>query len=99
MATTTKQSDTGISTTERAILITSAAIMGSIILYIWIRTEMLLWGYTMIHVLLTVAVLSVLAFGSRHKLLTRIVTVLGVIGAVSAVAILSLLFYHLGNQG
>jgi hypothetical protein len=85
------------SRTEQGLLAISAVIMGSIILFVWIRTEMLLWGYTIVHVLLTVAVLSVLAFGSRHKLLTRIVTVLAVVGAVSAIVILTLL-YRLSGQ-
>jgi uncharacterized membrane protein HdeD (DUF308 family) len=70
---------------ERSTLIASAAIMGTFVLFVCIASSMSLAYYTIAHGILTLAVVTVLIFGTRHKTLTRAVMILGVIGALSAV--------------
>ncbi|HJP81018.1 MAG TPA: hypothetical protein VJ841_01320 [Candidatus Saccharimonadales bacterium] len=76
---------------ERVILITSGAIMLSIIVYELQKSEGLFWPFTLPHQILTAIVFITAPFGARYKILTHIITVLGVLGAMSAVTILTLL--------
>lgn len=58
--------------------------MGGFVLFVCIATNMSLAYYTAPHFILTLAVLAVLLFGTRHKTLVRTAMVLGVIGAIVA---------------
>lgn len=91
MTKTKKQSTQEISSEERFILITAAAIMGAFVLFVCIATNMSLAYYTVPHFVLTLATLAVVFFGARHRILARTVMTLSVIG--SAVAVFLFLAY------
>lgn len=90
MATLKERKNDRTSKMERTLLITSAVIMGGFVLFVCIATNMSLALYTLPHLLLTFVVLTTILFGARHKVLTRTVALLGVVGVIVAFILLAM---------